>query len=273
MRPCSIPVATVPRVRNRVLVYAEALDVAAEGAVWYAGLVGGGAYHALHVPGPGTDTGIHARWFDLAGPGHRLEIRGPGTDATAAVLEEVARLRAEADDVVVTVVLPEQFRRRSLLAAAQRSQFRLKLRLLVEPRTVVADVPAVTSKLRPEGRSPERLAVRVLVGDLDDAARAAVAYGRLLGLEDVRAVHFGERRWDAGGLGLPVDDAPLEGGLGEAILRYARELTAGPAAVNVVLPERLRSNLRLLRSRRALAVKRLLLFEPHVILSSVPFPE
>ena len=41
-------------------------------------------------------------------------------------------------------------------------------------------------------------------------------------------------------------------------------------AVNVVLPERLHANLRMLRGRRALAIKRCLLFEPHVILSSVP---
>ena len=52
-----------------------------------------------------------------------------------AVLGEIARLRGTGDDVVVTVVLPEQFSKRSLLAAAQRAQFRLKLRLLVEPRS------------------------------------------------------------------------------------------------------------------------------------------
>ncbi len=59
--------------------------------------------------------------------------------------------------------------------------------------------------------------------------------------------------------------------LGDAILAYTRRLTADPsAAVNVILPERLHENLRLLRGRRALAIKRCLLFEPRVILSSVP---
>jgi len=43
-------------------------------------------------------------------------------------------------------------------------------------------------------------------------------------------------------------------------------------AVNVILPERLHANLPRLRGRRALAVKRCLLFEPHVILTSVPTP-
>jgi hypothetical protein len=261
-------------VRNRVLVYAEALDVAAEGAVWYARLVGGGTFEALHVAGRKTDTGIHARWFEYTGGDPRLDVRPAGTDAAGVLLEEIARLRAESDDTIVTVVLPEQFRKRSLLAAAQRAQFRLKLRLLVEPRVVVADVPTVASSRRPEGRIPERLAVRVLAGQLDDATRRAAEYARGVGSDDVRAVHFGDREWDDDQLGLPVDDAPCEGRLGDAVLDYVRGLTAEDGvAVNVVLPERLQPNLPRLRGRRALAIKRLLLFEPHVILSSVPYAD
>jgi nucleotide-binding universal stress UspA family protein len=258
-------------VRNRVLVYAEAVDVAAEGAVWYARRIGGGTFSALHVPGKHTDTGINARWFDLTGGEPRLDVRPPGTDATKAVLEEIAKLRGSGHDVV-TVVLPEQFSKRSLMAAAQRDQFRLKLRLLVEPGVVVADVPAVTSERRPEGRLPERLMVRVVAGQIDDAALRAAAYARELGESDVRAVHFGDDRdWADDELGLPVDDAPEPGKLGEAMLSYVRRFTddAG-TAVNIVLPERLDLNLRWLRGRRALAIKRCLLFEPHVILSSVP---
>jgi hypothetical protein len=260
-------------VRNRVLVYAEALDVAAEGAVWYARRVGGGSFEALHVAGPKTDTGIHARWFEYTGGEPRLDVRPAGTDAQKAVLEEVARLRSESDDTVVTVVLPEQFRKRSLLAAAQRAQFRLKLRLLVEPRVVVADVPAIASARRPEGHVPERLVVRVIAGEADAATRLAVDYAAGLGADDLRAVHFGERGWNDD-LGIPVDDAPLAGRLGDSILGYVRQLTAEPAAaVNVVLPERLHANLPRLRGRRALAIKRCLLFEPHVILSSVPYQD
>jgi nucleotide-binding universal stress UspA family protein len=257
-------------VRNRVLVYAEAVDVAAEGAVWYARRIGGGAFSALHVPGPNTDTGISARWFDLTGGEPRLEVHPPGTDATAAVLDRVAALREGPGDVV-TVVLPEQFKKRSLMAAAQRAQFRLKLRLLVEPGVVVADVPAVTSERRPEGKVPHRLHVRVLADQVDDASVWAVEYARTLGESDLRIVHFGEPGWHEDGLGLPVDEEPQPGRLGEAVLAYVRRLNEDPAAtVNVILPERLHANLPRLRGRRALAVKRCLLFEPHVILSSVP---
>jgi hypothetical protein len=260
-------------VQNRVLVYVDALDVAAEGAVWYARRVGGGRFEALHVSGKNTDTGIHARWFEFTGGDPRLDVRAAGTDAQQAVLGEIARLRDAADDVVVTVVLPEQFSRRSLFAAAQRAQFRLKLRLLTEPRVVVADVPAVTSERRPAGRVPERLVVRVIAGEPDEATLRAVDYARGIGADDLRAVHFGGHGF-GDELGLPVDDAPLEGRLGDSILSYVRRLTADEtAAVNVVLPERLHANLPRLRGRRAIAVKRCLLFEPHVILSSVPTPD
>jgi hypothetical protein len=258
---------------NRVLVFTEAVDLAAEGAVWYARRIGGGEFAALHVAGPKTDTGIRARWFDFTGGEPRLDVRPAGTDATAAVLEEVARLR-ELEGDVVTVVLPEQFRKRSLVAAAQRAQFRLKLRLLVEPGVVVADVPTVSTERRPGGTVPERLVVRVMAGRLDEATRRAAAYARELGADDLAAVHFGERGWDEAELGIPVDDQPERGRLGDAMLGYVRRLTAVPgSAVNVVLPERLHANLPRLRGRRALAVKRLLLFEPHVILSSVPHPD
>lgn len=257
--------------RNRVLVYAEAVDVAAEGAVWYARRIGGGMFSALHVPGKHTDTGINARWFDLTGGEPRLDVRPPGTDATKAVLEAITALRESPDDIV-TVVLPEQFSKRSLMAAAQRDQFRLKLRLLVEPGVVVADVPTVTSERRPEGKVPDKLLVRVVAGQLDDAVLRAAAYARQLGESDVRAVHFGDRHdWADDDLGLPVDDEPEPGRLGEAMLSYVRRYTDDPGStVNVVLPERLDLNLRWLRGRRALAIKRCLLFEPHVILSSVP---
>jgi hypothetical protein len=262
-------------VDNRVLVFAEALDVAAEGAVWYARRIGGGKFEAVHVPGKTTDKGIYARWFDFTGGEPRLDVKPFGSDPTDVVLGEIARLRDGREDVVVTVVIPEQFRKRSLLAAAQRAQFRLKLRLLTEPGVVVADVPAVTSERRPEGRVPARLILRVLAGEPDERTRRAVEYAQHLGnVDELRGWHFGPRDWDDSELGIPVDDAPLSGRLGDSILTEVRKFTADPdAAVNVVLPERIDTGLRRLRGPRAIAIKRCLLFEPHVVLSSVPTPE
>ena len=55
--------------------------------------------------------------------------------------------------------------------------------------------------------------------------------------------------------------------------RDVRELTADEeTVVNVVMPEIVvRGWARLLHNQRALYIKRLLLFEKHVILSSVPY--
>jgi len=255
-----------------VLIFAEALDVAAEGAVWYARRIGGGTFEAVHVPSKSTDTGIHARWFDYTGGEPRLDVRPAGSDPTEVVLEKVTALRGGREDVVVTVVLPEQFRKRSLLAAAQRAQFRLKLRLLTEPGVVVADVPAVTSERRPEGHTPDRLIQWVLAGVPDARTHRAIEYAKgLSGVDELRALHFGPRDWADAELGIPVDEAPLTGRLGDSILNEVRKFTADPAiAVNVVLPERIDTGLRRLRGPRAVAIKRCLLFEPHVILSSVP---
>ena len=119
--------------------------------------------------------GSSARWFDLTGGEPRLDVRPAGTRRDEVRCSTRSRRCAATDGDIVTVVLPEQFRKRSLIAAAQRAQFRLKLRLLVEPGVVVADVPAVTSERRPEGKVPERLSS----GCSRTARRRDLARGRV----------------------------------------------------------------------------------------------
>ena len=61
--------------------------------------------------------------------------------------------------------------------------------------------------------------------------------------------------------------------LGDPLLRYLRGLTVEPGTIVVaVMPELIFSGpRRLLHNQRALYIKRLLLFEPRVILTSVPY--
>jgi hypothetical protein len=135
----------------------------------------------------------------------------------------------------------------------------------------------------PEGKTPERLAVRVLVSGVHGGSLRALNYARSLGVKDTRAVTFAfdseeakalGREWQEAGIDMPLDlsDAPYRD-IGTPLLAYIRELTADPGtAVNVVLPEIVvRGWARLLHNQRALYIKRLLLFEKHVILSSVPY--
>jgi hypothetical protein len=71
---------------------------------------------------------------------------------------------------------------------------------------------------------------------------------------------------------LDLSDAPYRD-VGDPLLDYLRTLTADPdTTVNVVMPEIVvRGWARLLHNQRALYITRLLLFEPRVILSSVPY--
>ncbi len=268
---------------NTTLVWVEAIDVATEGALWYARRIAhGGPVRAVHVRTRRTDSGIRPRWFDFAAGSPPLELLPADEGRTQAVLEEIWRL-PRGENRFVTVVVPEQYRTRSLLSAAGRESLRLKFRLLAEPGVVVAGVPAVSRTGRPEGRTPRRLVVRVLLSGVHGGSLRALNYARSLDVEDTRAVSFAldaeeatrfERDWLAAGSPLPLDlsDAPYRD-IGDPLLGYLRALTADPdTAVNVVMPEiAVRGWARALHNQRALYIKRLLLFEPRVILSSVPY--
>jgi amino acid transporter len=268
---------------NKVLLWVESIDVATEGALWYARTIAHeGPIRALLAPGKHTDPGIRPRWWDFAQEEPKLEILATEEGRMQALLEEVWQLpRGESD--FVSVVIPEQFRRQSLLSAAGRTSFRLKLRLVSEPGVVITDVPVVTTQRVPEGHTPKKLVVRVLLANVHAGSMRALSYAQSLGVDDVRAVSFAfdeeeggrfRAEWERAGLALPLDlsDAPYRD-IGTPLRAYIRELTADPdTVVNVVMPEMVvRGWARVLHNQRALYIKRVLLFEPHVILSSVPY--
>ena len=267
---------------NQVLIVPDSVDIATESAVWYAHRIGNGEERAVHAPGHGSDIAIRPRWHRLAARHPELEILDPSEGRIEAVLEELWKLpRGERD--VVTVVIPEQFRSPSLLTAARRAAFRLKLRLLSEPGVVVADVPVISDRHRPQGHTATTLIARILVADVNAASMRALNYAQSLDADDLRAVYFATGADEARELGeawaradtaVPLDvlEAPYRD-IGDPLLGYIRELTSKPdVAVNVVMPELvLHGWARFLHNQRALYIKRLLLFEPGVILTSVPY--
>jgi amino acid transporter len=270
-------VASAPGARNRTLLVVEDLDPAAERALAFARAIAPDGLRAIHVPRRGSDPGIGPRWFHLAGGAPLLETLDPHGGTVDAVLEQVWRLpRGESD--FVTVVVPEQFRRRALAEEARHPfEFALKLRLLTEPGVVVADVPTVDEL--PGGRP---LAVRIFVSGANAASMRALNWAEAVGLPDTRAVNFAfdeteaaeiRRKWLARDARVPLEvlAAPYRD-IGDPLLAYLRELTGEGYDVLVVLPELiLRGWARLLHNQRALYVKRLLLIEPNVILASVPY--
>ena len=186
----SAPCRTARTPTNKVLLWVESLDVATEGALWYARTISHeGPIRALLAPGKHTDPGIRPRWWDFAQEEPKLEILSIEEGRMQALLEEVWRLpRGESD--FVTVVIPEQFKRSRCSRRPGRTSFRLKLRLLSEPGVVVTDVPVVTTQRGAEGNTPKRLVVRVLLANVHAGAMRAISYAQSLGVEDVRAVSF-----------------------------------------------------------------------------------
>ena len=270
-------VAAAPGARNRTLLVVEDLDPAAERALAFARKISPDGFRAIHVPRHGSDPGIGPRWFHFSDGEPLLETLDPHGGTVDAVLEQVWRLpRGESD--FVTVVVPEQFRRRALTEEVRhRFEFALKLRLLTEPGVVVADVPTVDES--PNGRP---LAVRIFVSGANAASMRALNWAEAIGLPDTQAVNFAfdeaeaaemRRKWKAADARVPLEvlAAPYRD-IGDPLLAYLRELTSEGDDVLVVLPELiLRGWRRLLHNQRALYVKRLLLVEPHVILASVPY--
>jgi hypothetical protein len=271
-------VAAAPGARNQTLLVVEELDPAAERALAFARAISPDGFRAIHVPRRGSDPGIGPRWFHLAEGVPKLETLDSHGGTVDAVLDQVWRLpRGESD--FVTVVVPEQFRRRTLTEEARhRFEFALKLRLLTEPGVVVADVPTVDES--PNGG--RQIAVRIFVSGANAASMRALNWAQAIGLPDTRAVNFAfdeneasemRRKWLAADARVPLEvlAAPYRD-IGDPLLSYLRELTADEHDVLVVLPELiLRGWRRLLHNQRALYVKRLLLVEPHVILASVPY--
>lgn len=273
---------------NRVVLVLTDIDAAATEALGYVRSFRPAEAHALYV---GTRPRVEARvlWDGVARGGPALtfpEGAGP-VDAVVRFVRAIPRARND----FVTVVVPEQFRKRSLLHAIRRPvTFRLKVRLLREQGVVVTDVPVVLEGgqlVEEDARPliPEHVVALVLVSSAHDATVRAVNYARSLQAAETRAVSVAldeeevpelMRRWAELGMRIPLDvvEAPFRD-LGPPVLEEVRRVTQDPKAVaTVILPEFVvrRWWHPLLHNNRALFIKRALLFEPRVILSSVPYP-
>jgi amino acid transporter len=272
-----------PEPENTIVLYVERLDAATREAFWYAQTIADGSFRAIHVPQPGSDPGIRPRFFRWSDGRPHLEVLSGEDNPVDAVLDTVWAI-PHGEGEFVTVVIPELFRKPSLVEAVlHRSTFRLKLGLVREPGVVVTDVPQLDGATGREWLEPKRAVCVVPVAGLNAASLRALLYARSLGLDDTTAVFFafdeeeGARLasdWGDFPVGLPLEivDAPYRD-MGKPLLTYLRRITADPEAVAVVvMPELVvRGTYRLLHNQRALYLKRLLLFEPRVILTSVPF--
>ena len=282
LRSGTAAVKAAPHATNTVVLYVDGLDPATRLAAWYANEIAGRDYHPVWVEDGHRRPDPRGRWWEFSGGGTRIEPLEELERPVDAVLDYVWSL-PRGESSFLTVVLPEHFEHPSIVSAVvrKRTTFSLKLRLLSEPGIVVTNVPVSSADVR--AGLPRRAVTRVLVSDVHASSVRAVNYARSLGLPDTKAVFFAfdgdearrvERDWEREGLGLPLEilEAPFRD-LGDPLLGYLRALTDDPdLAVSVVMPELVFNGTRkLLHNQRALYIKRLLLFEPGVFLSSVPY--
>jgi hypothetical protein len=274
---------------NIVILYVESLNEATAEAVGYVRSFAGRGLRAVHVRSPGTPADFAASWKRFSRTDVELEILPSGRNRVSSIVELVRGIPRDRGDFV-TVVIPELLRKRSLLAAVQRgTSFLLKVRLLSEPQIVITDVPVVAHPRgagapSPSALIPERTVALIFVSAAHDPAVRAVQYARSLRASDTRAVFVAmdqseveqiQREWEERRIPVALDivEAPFRD-LTSPILEEVRRVTSHHDTVAaVIIPELVLPRFRdhLLHNQRALFIKRLLLFEPRVILTSVPF--
>jgi amino acid transporter len=277
---------------NRVVLVVSTMDAATAEAVGYVRAVRPEEFHAIY-PARGRDVPaeVRRRWREVAGSAvPPLEpVDNAGGDLLEAVRGYVSRVGAAPDDFV-TVIIPELVRERlPFYLVRRRSLVRLKAGLLREPHVVVADAPVVAGgdpssdgDARP--LIPTRTVALVFVSAVHDATVRAVNYARSLRASETRAIYFdldpetattiGEE-WAERGLDVPLDivEAPFRD-LGTPVLTEIRRYTEREDTLcAVVIPELVVRKWRhlVLHNQNALFLKRLLLYERSVVLSSVPF--
>lgn len=204
-------------------------------------------------------------------------------------LREFVRSIPRGPDDFVTVVVPEEITTGLLRYVLRRTQaFRIKTAFLFEPGVVVTDIPLLPEEIRTVSDErplePERNVCLVAVSALHDASVRALAYARSLQPGHLEAVFLaGEpeeadelmAEWREREIDIPLTlvEAPFRD-YGPPMLAEIRRYTArGDTVVTVVMPEFVVESWRhqLLHNQRALFFKRLLLFEPWVVVVSVPF--
>src|SRR6266540_1817519 len=119
LRAGAAAVAAAPPATNEVVLYVESADAALQEALWYARQIAGDEFRAVHVPGPHSDTGIRPRFRQLTDIRPDLEIVRPEAGRVDAVIDYLWAL-PRGESQFVTAIIPEEFRRASLLSAVTR---------------------------------------------------------------------------------------------------------------------------------------------------------
>jgi amino acid transporter len=275
---------------NHIVLLVRELDAATAEAVGAVRSIRPTEFRAVHPVAGGIPTELQERWRAFA-PGapdlEPLPMRaGSLLQAVRTYIREIDR----ADNDFVNVVIPEVVGEGLFgYLVRRRNLIRLKSGLLREANVVVTDVPVHVDGgqvVGVDGRPliPSRTVALVFLSGVHDASIRAVNYAESLEASETRAIYFDldpdaahrmQEDWAERAMPIPLDivDAAFRD-LTKPILAEVRRFTVREdTVVIVIVPEFVVHKWRhlLLHNQNALFVKRLLLFEPRVVLSSVPF--
>ena len=275
---------------NHMVVVIRDLDAAAAEAVGVIRSIRPTELHMLYPTDEPVPHELQERWREFSMNAPALEPLPLGKDNLLDAVKRYVRGIERAPEDFVNVVIPEIVEG-SLLGYLLRrfALIRLKGGLLRERNIVVTDVPVIVDEGAPVGVDarpliPERTVALVFVSAVHDATIRAVNYAETLEASETRAIYFDldpeaahrmQEEWAEAGIRIPLDivEAPFRD-LTRPTLEEVRRFTSRPGTLAiVVLPEFVVSRWwhRVLHNQNALFVKRLFLFEPNVVLSSVPF--
>jgi amino acid transporter len=191
----------------------------------------------------------------------------------------------------LNVIVPETLSSRSVLQfLRKRSAFWLKATLLFEPGVVVTDIPLFVHGEAKEGGQPRRPVepqhhvVLVPVSAVHAASARALLYAKSLHASVLEALFFSsdpedlvdiQEQWAEWRIdvALAVIDAPFRDMRGPLLHEVQRYTTRGDTVVTVILPEFVVRSWweHLLHNQIGLYIKRMLLFEPGVVVTSIPY--
>jgi amino acid transporter len=288
----SAPPPPSRRIPNLFILLVPDLGLATADAVGYLRSLRPESLIPLFIGSPEGFEEAGKRWSSFA-PRMGDLVRLPMTEAglVRSVRSYLRSLVRRDDEQFITVVVPETVKGSSLLQFVRKdSTFWVKASLLFESGVVVTNVP-----LLPEERGqasvraaypvePVQNIVLIPVSSANAATARAVAYGTSLNAAAVEAIFFAadpddQQRmiddWIDWRMGVPLSivDAPFRDFTNPMVDEIRRHTSHAGTVVTVILPELVvrRWWEHLLHNQSALFMKRLLLFEPNVVVTSVPF--
>lgn len=277
--------------RNHVVLIVTGMGPATAEALGYIRSFSGQEFHPIWLleSGSAQPDELRREWADFASGAPELEVLEVRGGIHAAARAYVRGIEREDGDFI-TVVIPELVRYRLLIYLLRRRKLiRLKAQLLEEDGVVVTDAPVLAAGddlVGVDGRSwiANRTEALVFVSGINDASIRAVNYALTLRASRTRVIHFALdtehsadvlEQWAETGYAIPLEmvEAPFRD-LTDPMLEEVRSVTQRPDTIAaVVIPEMVLPTWRhmLLHNQNALFVKRLFLYEPRVVLTSVPY--